>query len=124
VDDGNLRSRLRELAQQRRRFGHRRLHILLRREGITINRKKTQRLYREAGLAVRRRKGRKRAVCARACAPVLALPNQRWSLDFVHDQMATGWRFLILDIIDDATRSVCGRCSKRHLMQVGGERTG
>jgi len=50
ADDGDLRSRLRELAQQRRRFGYRRLHILLRRDGITINRKKTQRLYREEGL--------------------------------------------------------------------------
>ncbi|WP_156340071.1 IS3 family transposase [Sphingomonas sp. Leaf17] len=104
ADDGDLRSRLRELAQQRRRFGYRRLHILLRREGITINRKKTQRLYREEGLTVRRRKGRKRAVGARAPAPVLALPNQRWSLDFVHDQMATGRRFRILNIVDDVTR--------------------
>ncbi len=104
ADDGALRSRLCELAQQRRRFGYRRLHILLRRDGITINRKKTQRLYREEGLTVRRRKGRKRAVGARAPAPVLALPNQRWSLDFVHDQLATGRRFRILNIVDDITR--------------------
>ena len=97
-DDGDLRSRLRELAQQRRRFGYRRLHILLRRDGITINRKKTQRLYREEGLTVRRRKGRRRAVGARAPAPVLALPNQRWSLDFVHDQLATGRRFDVASV--------------------------
>ena len=77
ADDGALREKLRELAHQRRRFGYRRLHILLRREGLTINRKKTQRLYREEGLTVRRRKGRKRAVGARAPAPVPALPNQR-----------------------------------------------
>ena len=63
------------------------------RDGITINRKKTPRLYREEGLTVRRRKGRKRAVGARAPAPVLALPNQRWSLDFVHDQLVTGPSF-------------------------------
>ena len=69
ADDGDLRSRLRELAQQRRRFGYRRLHILLRRDGITINRKKTQRLYREEGLTVRRRRGRRRAVGARAPVP-------------------------------------------------------
>lgn len=73
-------------------------------DGITINRKKTQRLYREEGLTVRRRKGRKRAVGARAPAPVPALPNQRWSLDFVHDQMATGCRFRILNVVDDVTR--------------------
>ena len=103
-DDGDLRSRLCELAQQRRRFGYRRLHILLRRDGIMINRKKTQRLYREEGLTVRRRKGRRRAVGARAPAPVLTLPNQRWSLDFVHDQLATGRRFRVLNVVDDVTR--------------------
>ena len=69
-----------------------------------INRKKTQRLYREEGLTVRRRKGRKRAVGARAAAPVLALPNQRWGLDFVHDQLATGRRFRVLNVVDDVTR--------------------
>jgi putative transposase len=57
--DRNLRERLRELASERRRFGYRRLHVLLRREGLVQNRKKTQRLYREEGLAVRRRRGRK-----------------------------------------------------------------
>lgn len=73
-DDAEVRSKLRELAQQRRRFGYRRLHILLRREGIMINRKKTQRLYREVKLAGRRRRSRRRAIgacvddlrCARA----------------------------------------------------------
>ena len=99
-----LREKLRDLAHQRRRFGYRRLHILLRREGIAINRKKTQRLYREEGLTVRRRKGRKRAVGARMPPPVLALAKQRWSLDFVHDQLVTGGRFRVLNIIDDVTR--------------------
>ncbi|MDE0900796.1 MAG: IS3 family transposase [Erythrobacter sp.] len=103
-DDAGLREKLRELANQRRRFGYRRLHILLRREGIMINRKKTQRLYKEEGLAVRRRRSRRRAVGTRAPAPVLALPNQRWSLDFVHDQMASGRRFRVLNVVDDVTR--------------------
>ena len=103
-DDHVMREKLRELAHQRRRFGYRRLHVLLRREGLTINRKKTQRLYREEGLTVRRRKGRKRAVGSRAPAPVAALPNQRWSLDFVHDQMASGRRFRVLNVVDDVTR--------------------
>ncbi|HAD18358.1 MAG TPA: IS3 family transposase [Erythrobacter sp.] len=103
-DDADLREKLRELANQRRRFGYRRLHILLRREGVMINRKKTQRLYREEGLAVRRRRSRRRAVGTRAPAPVLALPNQRWSLDFVHDQMASGRRFRVLNVVDDVTR--------------------
>lgn len=103
-DDTELREKLRALAQERRRFGYRRLHILLRRDGIMINRKKTQRLYREEGLTVRRRKGRKRAVGTRTRPPVLALPNQCWSLDFVHDQLATGRRFRVLNIVDDVTR--------------------
>ncbi|ANK81859.1 MAG: integrase [Rhizobiales bacterium NRL2] len=103
-DDAELRSRLRELANQRRRFGYRRLHILLRREGVMINRKKTQRLYVEEGLAVRRRRSRRRAVGTRAPAPVMALPNQRWSLDFVHDQMVCGRRFRVLNVVDDVTR--------------------
>ncbi|WP_425454974.1 IS3 family transposase [Hephaestia caeni] len=130
-DDGDLRSRLRELAQQRRRFGYRRLHILLRRDGIIINRKKTQRLYREEGLTVRRRRGRRRAVGARAPAPVLALPNQRWSLDFVHDQLVTGRRFRVLNIVDDVTReclravvdtSISGRRVVRELADLIAER--
>nr|WP_307003011.1 IS3 family transposase [Sphingomonas sp. SORGH_AS_0879] len=131
ADDGDLRSRLRELAQQRRRFGYRRLHILLRRDGITINRKKTQRLYREEGLTVRRRKGRRRATGSRAPASVLALPNQRWSLDFVHDQLVTGRRFRVLNIVDDVTReclravvdtSISGRRVVRELADLIAER--
>ena len=126
-----LRARLRELAGQRRRFGYRRLHILLRRDGVIINRKKTQRLYREEGLTVRRRKGRRRAVGARAPGPVLALPNQRWSLDFVHDQLATGRRFRVLNIVDDVTReclravvdtSISGKRIVRELVDLVAER--
>lgn len=104
ADDAELRERLRELAQQRRRFGCRRLHVLLRRGGTIVNRKKTQRLYREEGLSVRRRKGRRKATGGRAAPPVLALPNQRWSLDFVHDQLASGRRFRVLNVVDDVTR--------------------
>ena len=102
--DRNLRERLRELASERRRFGYRRLHVLLRREGLVQNRKKTQRLYREEGLAVRRRRGRKRATGSRAPLPLPALPNTRWSIDFVHDQLASGRRFRILNVIDDVTK--------------------
>lgn len=89
-DDAGLRERLREMAIQRRRFGYRRSHILLCREGVMISRKKTQRLCKEEGLAVRRRRSRKRAVGTRAPITVLAPPNQRWTLDFVYDQTASG----------------------------------
>jgi putative transposase len=127
ADDAQLREMLRVLAQERRRFGYRRLHILLRRGGVVINHKKTQRLYREEGLTVRRRKGRKRAVGTRTPPPVPALPNQRWSLDFVHDQLVTGRRFRVLNIVDDVTReclaavadtSISGQRVVRELTQV------
>jgi transposase InsO family protein len=96
-DDAALRGRLRELAHQRRRFGYRRLHILLLRDGVKVNRKRTQRLYTEEGLTVRKRKSRRRAVGVRAPLPVIAQPNERWSLDFVHDQLVGGRRFRVLN---------------------------
>ena len=103
-DDGPLRARLKALAAERRRFGYRRLHVLLRREGHAVNRKRVQRLYREERLSVRRRGGRKRAMGERApITPALAA-NARWSLDFVHDQLTDGRRFRILTVVDDCTR--------------------
>ena len=103
-----LRTRLRELANERRRFGYRRLFILLRREGELSGINRIYRLYREEGLGVRRRKGRKRAVGVRAPILVEARPNARWSLDFVHDQMANGRRFRVLNITDDVTHECLG----------------
>lgn len=98
-----LRERLRELANERRRFGYRRLFILLRREGEPSGVNRIYRLYREEGLGVRKRKGRKRAIGIRAPLLVEAKANARWSLDFVHDQMTHGRRFRILNIVDDVT---------------------
>ncbi len=86
-DDADLRVRLRELAAVRRRFGYRRLLILLRREGTRVNHKKLRRLYREERLQVRRRGGRKRALGTRAPLSLPQGPNQRWSLDFVSDTL-------------------------------------
>jgi putative transposase len=103
-DDGVVRARLRELAAIRRRFGYRRLHILLTREGIIMNHKKLRRLYREERLQVRRRGGRKRALGTRAPMTLPQGPNQRWSLDFLSDAFADGRRFRILAIVDDFTR--------------------
>src|SRR6201996_2497129 len=96
ADDAALRTRLRALAAERRRFGYRRLHILLRREGICLNHKKLFRLYREERLTVRRRGGRKRALGTRAPMPLPQGPNQRWSLDFVSDMLVDGRRFRVL----------------------------
>jgi len=103
-DDGVIRARLRELAGQRKRFGYRRLHILLAREGVRVNHKKLRRLYREERLQVRRRGGRKRALGTRALMVLPQGPNQRWSLDFVSDALADGRRFRVLAVVDDFTR--------------------
>ncbi|WP_143276137.1 IS3 family transposase [Brevundimonas diminuta] len=102
--DTALRERLRALAVERRRFGYRRLFVLLRREGEASGKNRIYRLYREEGLTVRKRRSRRRAIGTRAPILVEARPNARWSLDFVHDQFATGRRFRILNVVDDVTR--------------------
>ncbi len=103
-DDAAIRKRLRELASERRRFGYRRLHILLKREGIEMNLKKLYRLYKEERLAVRKRGGRKRALGSRTPMVIPQGRNQRWSLDFVSDALMDGRRFRILCVIDDFSR--------------------
>jgi putative transposase len=103
-DDAGLRARLRELAAVRRRFGYRRLLLLLRREGVRVNHKKLRRLYREERLQVRRRGGRKRALGTRAPLTMPQGPNQRWSLDFVSDTLTDSRRFRMLTVVDDFTR--------------------
>ncbi len=90
ASDTVLRGRLQDLANERRRFGDRRLFVLLRREGEPSGINRIYRLYRERGLTVRKRKARRKAVGTRAPILVEARPNARWSLDFVHDQFADG----------------------------------
>ena len=136
-----LRGRLRDLANERRRFGYRRLFILLRREGEPSGVNRIYRLYREEGLTVRKRRARRRAVGTRAPILVEARPNARplsaiaraiacrsaGSLDFVHDQFACGRRFRVLNIVDDVTReclaaipdtSISGRRVARELTDL------
>ena len=103
-DDGDLRARLKAISAERRRFGYRRLHILLAREGWHVNHKKLKRIYREEGLQVRKRGGRKRAIGTRAPILLPAGVNERWSLDFVSDALTDGRRFRILAIVDDYSR--------------------
>lgn len=103
-DDTTLRRRLRTLAQARPRFGQRRLHVLLRREGIVVNHKRTERLYREEGLTVGRR-GRKRvARHGRGRAQAPHRPNEQWALDFVSDTLQSGRRIRCLNVVDTCTR--------------------
>jgi putative transposase len=104
ADDTVLRERMRAIAHERRRFGYRRLQVMLKREGLVVNHKKLFRLYREERLSVRRRGGRKRAIGTRAPMLVPLRPNERWSLDFVSDQFTDGRRFRVLAIVDDCTR--------------------
>jgi putative transposase len=103
-EDAALRHRLRELAAQRRRFGSPRLHVLLKREGLVINHKRTERIYKEEGLALRRKRRRKGAASARVIIPAPERPNQKWSMDFVTDSVVTGRRFRALTIVDDYSR--------------------
>jgi len=103
-DDAGVRARIRDLASQRRRFGYRRLHFLLGKEGLAMNQKRFRRLYREEGLAVRKRGGRKRALGIRAPIALPSGANERWSLDFVSDSFTDGRRFRILAVVDDFTR--------------------
>jgi putative transposase len=103
-EDQELKARLCELAAQKRRYGYRRLHVLLRREGWEINHKRTYRVYHDAGLMVRKRKRKRIAGLERQVkAPALG-PNESWSMDFVSDGLVDGRRLRCLNIVDDFTK--------------------
>lgn len=104
ADEAPLRQRLRELAEQRRRFGAPRLYVLLRREGWVVNHKRVERLYRAEGLALRRKRHRKRAAGVRVTLPAPTKPNERWALDFLHDRLATKQPFRVLTMVDEYSR--------------------
>ena len=104
ADDQPLRQRLRELAAVRPRFGYRRLHVLLRREGVIVNHKRIERLYREEGLAVRRRTRKRVARDGRGRTALPGRPNQQWGVDFVSDALAWGRRFRLFTVVDICTR--------------------
>jgi putative transposase len=103
-NDNEIRSRLRELAEQRRKFGAPRLHTMLRREGHLINHKRTERLYKEEGLSLRRKKSRKRISHLRVVMDKPERINQHWSMDFVSDSLYNGRRFRVLTVVDDLSR--------------------
>jgi len=108
-DDADLRQRFTTLAKRYPRYGYPTLHDMLRIEGRVINRKCAYRIYREEGLQILTKR-RKKLVRPRAPMLVPNAPNQRWSLDFVSDQLANGRRFRILNVIDD--------CSREYVLQV------
>ena len=119
-DCPEVRARMRELAAERRRFGYRRIGLMLEREGIVMNSKKLRRLYKEEGLAVRRRRGRKRATGTREPMPVPAAAGERWSLDFLSDVFGPGRRFRILAVIDDHTRECLALVADTSISRASG----
>jgi putative transposase len=104
-DDAADRALLRALAAERRRFGYRRLREMAKRKGRPMNLKKVYRLYREEGLTVRRRRGRKRALGTRAPLKIAARPNDIWVLDFMSDVLDSGRRFRVFAAEDQLTRT-------------------
>jgi putative transposase len=103
-DDADLRDAMKKVAGERRRFGYRRIHLMLERQGITMNQKKLRRLYREEKLQVRKRGGRKRALGTRRPMLLPSRTTERWSLDFVSDAFTDGRRFRVLAVVDDFSR--------------------
>jgi putative transposase len=104
-DDGCVRERMRILAVQRPRFGAPRLTVLLRQEFGAVNHKRVERMYREEGLQLPRKRGKKRGVNNRAVALFFPdEPNERWSMDFMSDSLCDGRRFRVLTMVDDFTR--------------------
>lgn len=106
--DEPLRRRMKELADQRKRFGCRRLHVLLKREGLVVNHKRTERIYREENLALRVRRRKKSASQSRLELAEAERPNQLWAMDFMHDALYDGRRFRLLPVIDTFTRECFG----------------
>jgi len=104
VDDPAFIKRLHELAAERPRFGWRRLHVLLDREHVVISERRLRRIYRSAGLQVRPRKKRHVRYVRGSVVPAAVRPNERWSVDFVHDTLANGRRIRAMTLIDDFTR--------------------
>jgi putative transposase len=99
-----LRNRIAELATLKRRYGYRRIHVLLRREGWSVNHKRTYRLYREQGLMVRKRKRKRIGLAERLALPKPTAPNQSWSMDYVADALVDGRKLRVLVIVDDFSR--------------------
>nr|WP_155419566.1 IS3 family transposase [Ralstonia solanacearum] len=104
VDDEALTGRMMAIAAQKRRYGYRRIHVLLQREGWLANHKRIWRLYSKAGLSVRKRRRKRIAAVERKPLPVPTGPNQSWSMDFVSDGLAYGRQFRCLNVVDDYTR--------------------
>ena len=99
---------MKELANKHKRYGSPRLHALLKKEGRVQNHKRTERIYTEEGLMIRRKRKKKQIHFFRVPLPEPSMPNEMWSMDFIHDSCANGTRIRVLTIVDDFTRSCPG----------------
>jgi len=120
-DNPEVREEMKAIASKRRRFGYRRIGVLLERKGMIMNHKKLYRLYTEEKLGVRRRRGRKRARGSRTPMPVALRPGERWSLDFVSDTFGASRKFRMLAVNDDCCRENLCLMADRGLMPEGAE---
>ncbi len=102
--DTAVKERLTELAAKKRRYGARRLHVLLRREGMVVNHKRTERIYRELGLSIRTRKRKRLVNGLRLALPIPTQPNEIWATDFIHDTLSNGRRLKCLTLVDIFSR--------------------
>jgi len=110
-----LRRHLKQLAETRVSYGYRRLHVLLRREGWRINHKRVYRLYSEEGLALKRKRPkRRRSAVARQGRPVVTRPNEQWAMDFMHDTLASGEKLRVLTVVDVYTRECVALEARRN----------
>jgi putative transposase len=103
-DESELRMRIRDLAESRPRFGYRRIHVLLAREGMKMNLKRLRRLYKEEGLCVKTKRRKKISARKRVAPNLPTAPNECWSMDFMQDQTLEGRKFRILTIVDNFSR--------------------
>jgi putative transposase len=108
IDDPKLVARLRQIAEERPRFGYRRVHAILQREGFAVNRKRVYRIYKCAGLAVKRRSRRKLRAVRPMPTVAVTRPNERWSMDFVHDYLGDGRKLRTFNVVDAFTRECLG----------------
>ena len=99
-----IAEKVQTIAYEKRRYGYRRIHMILKREGMKVNHKKIYRIYTQLGLKVKKRKSRRKALGERKVEALITKPNQRWALDFVSDALSDGRRIRLLPIIDVYTR--------------------
>ena len=102
--DEALAEKIQKIAYEKRRYGYRRIHMILKREGMRVNHKKVYRIYTQSGLKVAKRKTRRKVLGERKMDIFITKPNQRWALDFVSDALSDGRRIRLLAIIDVYTR--------------------